>query len=89
MIGFGVIIAGLLVKLSISEWLIVVLLIAVVLAAEIFNHSLEELANLLNQKLDLDYDETKTCRDAAAGAVLVLALAAVIGGLLLFGPRIF
>jgi len=80
---------GLLLKISRLEWLVLTLVIALVMAGEIFNSSIEAGCNLIKQKLSLSYYETYWIRNFAAGAVMVLALAAFIIGLLIFLPRLF
>lgn len=81
-----VIVLGLIVDLSRMEWLLVVLIIFVILAAEAFNSVIEEICNLLREKLNLAYEETKLARDISAGAVLLLAIASIIIGLSIFIP---
>lgn len=80
-------IAGLVVGLTSWEWLVLVVMIALVWAAELINTSVEELADLIRDELGLEYQATTRARDTAAGAVLVLAIAAVIVGVLIFLPK--
>ncbi len=79
-------ILGLILGITKIEWLVVILIIAVVLAAETFNSAIEEICNLLKKENNLDYQETKLIRDVSAGAVLILAIASVIIGLMIFLP---
>lgn len=65
------------------EWLIVILLIAFVLSAEIFNSIVEEVAS----KLRVDHMREVT-KDMAAGFVLILAIASFIIGIIIFLPKI-
>lgn len=76
-------------KISTTEWLIVLILIGTVLAAETFNTSIEELANVVKQQNELDYTVTKEVRDLAAGAVLIVSVFSAIIGLIIFLPKIF
>jgi undecaprenol kinase len=76
-------------NLSLVEWVIVLILMALVLAMELVNTSIEELANVVKKKCNCDYEETKSTRDLAAGAVLVVAIASAVVGLLIFLPKIF
>ena len=77
-------IAGWLIGLSSIEWIAIVFAIAMVLAAEAVNSSIEALADLVSP----DYNEAiKRTKDLAAGAVLILAIAAAIVGLLIFIPK--
>lgn len=80
-----VIIAGCWLGLSSTEWIAVVFAIAMVLAAEAVNSSIEALADLVSP----DYNEAiKRTKDLAAGAVLILAIGAAIVGLIIFVPKI-
>lgn len=82
----AVIFLGLFLGISKIEWLIIILIIAAVFVAEIFNSTTEEICNLLKRENNLDYQETKFIRDVSAGAVLILALASVIIGAIIFLP---
>ena len=84
--AFLVVFLGVTVGLTKPEWLVIVFLIGVILAAEIFNSCIEEICNLLNQKLQLAYKETKVIRDVSAGAVLILAITSVVLALIIFFP---
>lgn len=77
--------AGLWLGLSRMEWVAVVVAIGMVLAAEAVNSSIEALAD----RVSPGYDEAvKRTKDLAAGAVLLLALAAAVIGLLIFIPKL-
>lgn len=78
-----------LLKISATEWIVLLLLIAAIISAEIMNAAVEAVCDLLRFKLDLAYLETYWIRNFAAGAVMILALAAVIIGVIIFGPKIF
>jgi len=84
-----VILVGLYFNIAKVEWLALIIIISLVLAAEIMNSSIEELCNLLKEKLNLEFSETTLIRNFSAGAVLILALASVILDLLIFLPRLF
>jgi len=84
-----VIILGTILKISTTEWLILILTISMVISTEIFNSSIEAICNLVRFKLDLTYHETYWIRNLAAGAVMVLAIGAVIIGAIIFLPKIF
>jgi diacylglycerol kinase (ATP) len=71
--------------LSRGEWLVLVLTIAAVWTAEIFNSALEFLADAVHPE---QHPLVGKAKDAAAAAVLVAALASVVVGLLIFGPRV-
>ncbi|MBU3956732.1 diacylglycerol kinase family protein [Patescibacteria group bacterium] len=80
------ILLGLILGISRLEWLAIVLIISAVLVAEIFNSAIEEICNLLRRENHLDYQETKFIRDTSAGAVLILAIASIIIGAIIFLP---
>ena len=71
-----VIIAGTLLKISKIEWIICVILFALVISAELINTAIET-----NEK-------AKIAKDVAAGAVLVNAIGSTIIGLIIFIPKI-
>ncbi len=73
-----------LLNLSLTDFFIVLLLFAMVIAAELFNTCIEELANFIRDLHKLNYKATKNVRDMAAGAVLVNAIIAAVIGILIF-----
>jgi diacylglycerol kinase len=79
-----VIISGFIRDLDITEWSIVLILIAFVWTAELFNSSIEDLSDLVRDSNKLEYKATKRVRDLAAGAVLFSVIVAVIVGLMIF-----
>lgn len=76
-----------LLKLSVLELMILVLLINNVLTAEMFNTSLEEMVEN-DKKLGLPYEKAGDAKDIAAGAVLINAITAVIVGVMIIWPYI-
>lgn len=82
------IIASLLLKISPFEWLAVIICIALVISAEIFNSAIEAICDLLRFKLNLSYYETYWIRNFSAGAVMVLALGVLMVGIIIFLPKI-
>lgn len=79
------IILGFWLKLSNSEWCILILTIASVLIAEGFNTAVELLADSITEK---EHHLIGKAKDVAAGAVLIAAFASIIIGLLLFVPKL-
>jgi diacylglycerol kinase len=71
-------------ELSRDEWMLLILTIALVLIAEMFNTALEAVVDLVSPEYD---PLAKIAKDVAAGAVLLAALAAVAIGYLLFFSR--
>lgn len=80
-----VIILGLIVELSLVEWLFCLVLIGLVIATELINSSLEAVVDLVSPDKN---SLAKVAKDTASGAVLVLALTALIVGLIIFIPKI-
>jgi diacylglycerol kinase len=83
------VILGIILKINSFEWLVLVLIISFIISAEIFNTTLEAICNLLRFKLKLSYYETYWIRNFAAGAVMILAIGAIIIGMIIFLPKIF
>ncbi len=77
--------AGYYFQLSASEWCIILLTIALVLAAEAFNTALEYLTNLVSPDYHPLAGKTK---DVAAGGVLIAAFIAILVGLIIFLPKV-
>lgn len=77
------IIAGLLLKLPRVEMVLVILLVTLVLAAELFNTAIETCIDLVSPDF---HPLAKTTKDVSAAAVLVLSIGAVIIGLFIYLP---
>ena len=84
-IAILVILAGILFSISMIEWLIVILFIALVLSMEMLNSALEKLSDKVNPDFD---PEIKVIKDMAAGAVLWTSILALISGMCIFIPKI-
>lgn len=83
-----VVLAGWYFQLQIWEWIAILLISAAVMSAEVVNSAIEDVCNTLRDTLKVSYDGTRAARDMAAGAVLILAITAVLVAALIFGPRI-
>ncbi|MEK9198749.1 diacylglycerol kinase family protein [Lysinibacillus halotolerans] len=81
-----VVIAGVLTGISITEWLVLIITIALVIGSEMINTAIEAVVNLASPEY---HPLAKQAKDVAAGAVLVFAVASVIIGLLIFLPKWF
>lgn len=68
------------------EWAVLALTTGVVFAAEMLNTAIESLVDLVRPD---HHPLAKVAKDAAAGAVLVLAIFAVLVGLFILGPRLW
>ena len=78
-------IAGILLRISKSEWCFILIVIALVWAAEAFNTVMEKLID----NLFPEYHETaRFAKDVAAGAVLVCVMTAFVCGLIIFLPKL-
>lgn len=80
-----VVIMAIILKVSIIEWIILVLLIGAVLAAETINTTIENLVDMYTKEYD---EKAKIVKDTAAGTVLILAITSAIIGLIIFIPKI-
>src|ERR1700712_4562004 len=81
-----VLIASFVFHISHTEWIAILLCMAMVLALEMTNSVLEKLVDFLHPN---QHDHIKWIKDVAAGAVLWAAvLSAIIGGVIFF-PKIF
>ena len=78
--------AGLIFKIAIWEWCIIVITIAIVLIAEAFNTSIEKVTDLISPEHNILAGKIK---DIAAASVLLASIASVIIGLTIFLPKIF
>jgi diacylglycerol kinase len=81
-----VLVLNTLLKVSRTDWLISLTLIGIVLMAEIFNTALEKLADRVTQDQDPMIGQAK---DLAAGAVLIIGIAAVICAAIIYWPYAF
>ncbi len=80
-----VVLLGLFFHISTIEWLIVIITICCVMSAELFNSAIEKFVDLSHPEYDKRAGQIK---DVAAGAVLVLAIAAATIGIIIFIPKI-
>jgi diacylglycerol kinase len=76
---------GVMLSISIFEWIIVILLISGMMALETMNTAIEKAVDLVTPEY---HPLAKISKDAAAGAVLVYAIGAFIIGCLIFIPKI-
>ena len=85
LMGILVSIAGFLFKISILEWLILVLVISMVICLELVNTSIERTVDLVTKEYK---DLAKVAKDVAAGAVLIMSMFSVVVGIIIFLPKI-
>lgn len=86
LIAIIVVITGIYVRLSLNEWLICLLLFALVFSLELINTAIENTVDLVTTKKN---KKAKIAKDAAAGAVLIAAIFASIIGIIIFLPKFF
>lgn len=80
-----VIIGGILLNISMLEWILVIVLMGTVMGAELLNTAIEAVVDLVSP----DYhDLAKISKDTASAAVFIFSLSAGIVGLLIFIPKI-
>ena len=80
-----VIALGLFFKLNKVEWCFIIIAIASVISAELFNTAIETVVDMVSPERN---PKAKLAKDIAAGAVLVVAIGAAIIGFIIFGPQI-
>lgn len=80
-----VIIFGILLKISLNEWLVCIMLFCMVIGSEIINTAVE---NVVNLAMPTKNEVAKNAKDISAGAVLVFAIGSAIIGLIIFIPKI-
>lgn len=68
--------------ITVTEWAVLLLDIAAVISAELFNTALENAVDTATSEHKLT---AKLAKDAAAGAVLVIAITSIAVGICLFG----
>ena len=80
-----VIIAGIVLKINTQEWIICIILFGLVIGGEMLNSAIETVVDIAMPDIN---PKAKFAKDAAAGAVLVLAIASAIIGFMIFGPKL-
>ncbi len=75
---------GFVLQIALMEWLILVLMIAIVFISEILNSAIEGLADYVSPEYQ---EKIRLVKDYCAAAVLMISIAAAIVGLTIFIPR--
>ena len=78
-------IAGFAFRISGGEWIAVVLCMGWVIALELLNSAIENIADFVSPE---KHETIKKIKDLAAGAVLVGAIASAIVGMIVFLPKV-
>jgi diacylglycerol kinase len=80
-----VIVAGVLFKISLNEWIAIIFSIGLVFCLEIINSSIENIADFIYPE---KHEKIKKIKDLSASGVLISAITALIIGLIIFIPKI-
>lgn len=70
-------------NISKIEWCLIIACCGLVLALELINSAIERLCNLVTEEID---PRVKFIKDVSAGAVLIVSLASLIMGIIIFYP---
>ncbi|WP_254871212.1 diacylglycerol kinase family protein [Bacillus sp. Marseille-Q1617] len=84
--GFIAAALGVLLSISVFEWIVLILLISGMMALETMNTAIEKAVDLVSPD---DHPLAKASKDAAAAAVLLFAIGSFIIGCIIFIPKIF
>ena len=85
-LAFLLIFAGFYYKISATEWMLNIIVLAMVLAVEAANTAIEKLSDFVHEE---HHDKIGFVKDIAAGAVWFAAMAALSVEIIIFGPKIF
>lgn len=78
--------AGTLLRISVTEWMLCLILFGLIMSLEMVNTALEAVVDLVTEEYR---PLAKKAKDTAAGAVLISAIMAAVIGLIIFLPKIF
>ena len=78
-------IVGFIYKISALEWLFIITMIGTISASELINSSIEATIDLYTSEI---HPLAKIAKDTASSATLILCVTALIGGLIIFIPKI-
>ena len=76
---------GFILRISVMEWCICLVLFGLIMALELVNTAIEAVVDLVTQEYR---PLAKVAKDTAAGAVLIASIMAAITGLIIFIPRL-
>lgn len=79
------VVLGVLLKISLIEWVILVITIFIVIISELINTAIENTVDLITKEYN---EKAKIAKDVAAGAVLISAVNSIIVGIIIFGTKI-
>jgi diacylglycerol kinase len=84
-VAAAVIAAGVLLRVTLVEWCLLILCIVTVVAAELANTAIEHLARAITDEHD---EEIRDALDVTSGAVLLAAIGAAVVGTIVFVHRL-
>lgn len=76
---------GLYLKISTSEWLFILTISGAIAACEALNSAIEAVVDLATTKM---HPLAKIAKDTASAATLILCLTALVGGIIIFLPKL-
>src|SRR3989338_6815973 len=85
-VGLVLIFMGIFFRVSIIEWLSLILIATLVLILEMINTAVEKILDVVKPRLD---ERVGLIKDIMAGAVLISSFSSLIIGFFVFLPRIF
>jgi len=85
LIGIIMTFAGFYFELSKTEWIIQILVIALIMTIEGINTAIEEIADFIHPEY---HKKIGLIKDISAGAVFIFAIAAIIIGVIIYLPKI-
>ncbi|TFE01116.1 diacylglycerol kinase family protein [Jeotgalibacillus salarius] len=77
--------AGFIFRITLIEWLVIIIAIGNVLALELINTAVERTVDLISPE---DHPLAKKAKDAGAASVLIFSCAAAIAGAVIFIPKV-
>lgn len=80
-----VIVMGIIFKISVVEWAFLIFTVGLVISAELFNTAIEAVVDLVTEEY---HPLAKVAKDTSAAAVFILAIVAVIVGIIIFLPKV-
>ncbi len=80
----AVVVAGILLPLSLMEWVVLVVCMVLVIAGEIVNTLIERIMDKITTEYDID---VKKIKDMSSSFVLILSIGSAIVGCLIFLPK--
>lgn len=80
-----VIVLGFVFKISLNEWISLIVVMGLVFICELINTSLEALADFASPE---KHPQIKKVKDLAAASVLISAVSALLVGIIIFGPKL-